>query len=51
MFNFSYPYLFSVGFGVCRVLVCRLDDVLLSQDVYGYDYSLLMVWCQGYPMV
>ena len=30
----------SYGFGVCRVLVCRLDDVLLSQDVWLWLYFI-----------
>ena len=92
----------SYGFGICRVIICRWDNVasfiipgcmvmvilysssgvrgiswprvrvmvlahcrvmvlvfagsqsvagMMLLSMYGYGYTLFMVWCQGYPMV
>ena len=42
----------------CRVMVLVLAGsqsvawmMLCYPRMYGYGYTLLMVWCQGYPMV
>ena len=35
-----FSHIVELWFGVCRVLVCRLDDVLLSQDVRLWLYFI-----------